>query len=172
MSFKKSTLTIASEGKFYGLKNTEGAWVIPCKYDQILDFDGDGYIRVLKDNVYGTVDLEGQWVITHDKQLTHLGVFHNGAARARKDDAWGLVNEQGEAVTPFTYTHINAHVHGGYVAYDEDNEKGFLTDAGKFSYSISKYPKHSKQYKVIRTFHNEVAPALNWQNMGVYQQIS
>lgn len=168
MSFKKSTLTIASEGKFYGLKNTEGAWVIPCKYDQILDFDGDGYIRVLKDNVYGTVDLEGQWVITHDKLLTHLGVFHNGAARARKDDAWGLVNEQGEAVTPFTYTHINAHVHGGYVAYDEDNEKGFLTDAGKFSQSISKYPKHSKQYKVIRTFHNEVAPALNWQNKWVF----
>ena len=40
----------ASEGLF-GLKDAGGREVVPCMYDKILDYDDDGYIRLLKDGV-------------------------------------------------------------------------------------------------------------------------
>lgn len=66
------------------LKGTDGSIVLPAVYDKILDYDDDGYIRVLMGDIYGTVDLEGQEVIPHSLGLTHLGVFHQHTARAMK----------------------------------------------------------------------------------------
>lgn len=56
-----------------GLKDKNGRLVVDCQYDKILDYDDDGYIRVLKDNIYGTLDLNCQEVIAHSVGLTHLG---------------------------------------------------------------------------------------------------
>ena len=53
MSLTLSSLTIISKGGAYGLQDEKGDIVVPCIYTNILDFDGDGYIRVLKDEVYG-----------------------------------------------------------------------------------------------------------------------
>lgn len=173
MSLTLSSLTIISKGGAYGLQDEKGDIVVPCIYTNILDFDGDGYIRVLKDEVYGTIDLNGNIVIPHSLGLTHLGVFHQGAARARNAEGWGLVDEKGKFLTPFTYRHINAHMKsGGYTAYDANDVKGFLSDSGEFTPltpdATKKYPKRSKKFKTIGTFHNDIAPVLNWKNRWVF----
>lgn len=168
MSLTKSKLKIIEKDGLFGLANASAEIVVPCIYNKILDYDADGYIRVLKGDVYGTVDFNGKIILPHDKGLTHLGVFYKGTARARNTEGWGLVDTQGNSVTPFTYNHISAHTTNGYVAYNEDDEKGFLTDSGKFSTTISQYPTRSKQFKILGTFHNDVAPALTWKNKWVF----
>ena len=98
---KKSDFIIVYEGKYAGLKTKSGDFVLPCEYDKILDYDDDGYIRFIKDGIYGTIDLEGNGCIPLTKKLSHLGVFHQGTARACIDDAWGLVDTHGAHVTDF-----------------------------------------------------------------------
>ena len=68
-----------------GLQDKDGKLVVPCQYDKILDYDDDGYIRVLKGDVYGTLEWNCQEVIPHSLGLTHLGVFYEGTASAVKN---------------------------------------------------------------------------------------
>lgn len=168
MSLDRTSLSIFCNNGLYGLKDKDGKTIVACEYSKILDYDGDGYIRILKGDIYGTVDLEGRPVISHAKGFTHLGVFHNGAARARNAEGWGLINEQGKPLTPFSYSNINAHVPNGYVAFNAEGQKGFLTDKGHFtvtSATTDNIRARSRKYKKIGVFHNDIAPALTWNNV-------
>lgn len=171
MSLTRTSLSIFCNNGLYGLKDKDGKTIVACEYSKILDYDGDGYIRILKGDIYGTVDLEGRPVISHEKGLTHLGVFHDGVARARNAEGWGLVDEQGEPLTPFTYSHINAHVPNGYVAFNAAGQKGFLSDKGHFtaaSVTTDHTRTQSRKYKKIGVFHDDIAPALTWNNVWVF----
>ncbi len=129
----KSGFVIVAENGLYGLEDANGQRVVPCEYDKILDYDDDGYIRLLKGEVYSTISIKGKKSISLSKGLTHLGVFWGGTARARKGGGWGLVDVNGNAVTKFTFTQINAHRNNGYFAVDEDGIKGWLLEDGRFS---------------------------------------
>ncbi len=141
-----------------GLNDKDGKEVLPCVYDKILDYDDDGYVRFIKDGVYGTVDLSGNIVIPLTVGLTHLGVFYNGTARAQKNhEKWGLVDEHGNDVGEFCYRQINAHYGKGYKAFLSDNTVGFLAEDGTFtSYERKVRPK--PRYS-IHPYRNGVAPA-------------
>ena len=91
-----------------GLQDENGLLVVPCQYDKSLDYDDDGYIRVLKGDVYGTLNWNCQEVIPHSIGLTHLGVFYKGTARAVKNGLWGLVDEKGAEASDFCFQEINA----------------------------------------------------------------
>lgn len=119
-----------------GLKDADGHVVLPAVYDKILDYDDDGYIRVLKGDVYGTVDLEGKEVIPHSIGLTHLGVFHQHTARAMKDGRWGLVDEKGNAVGAFDYALMGAHRKWGYTVTTLDGQQGIVNEKGMFTSSV------------------------------------
>ena len=149
-----------------GLQDADGRQVLPCEFDKILDYDDDGYIRVLKGNVYGTIDLNCQTVIPHSKGLTHLGVFHNGTARARKNNMWGLVDEKGDEVTEFCYNEMGPHRKWGYAVTRKDGVTGYITDAGVFS--IGKNKTHRSKFQSVRVFHNDIAPALTWDDKWVF----
>ncbi len=56
----KSGFVIVTENGLYGLQDANGREVVPCEYDKILDYDDDGYIRLLKGEVYSTVSIEGE----------------------------------------------------------------------------------------------------------------
>ena len=128
----KSELIIVNLGEHsVGLQDKNGLVMLPCIYEKIPDYDDDGYIRFIKNGIYGTVDLQGNIMIGHSLELTHLGVFYGGIARARKNNKWGLVNVYGEEVTPFEYTSISAHYKNGYRAVTMDGEKVFLPEDGK-----------------------------------------
>lgn len=126
-----------AEGKA-GLRDGEGNVVLAPEYDKILDFDDDGYIRVLRGEVYGTVDFEGHIVLPHEKRLTHLGVFYEGTTRAKRNGLWGLVDERGEDVTEFCYQDIYAHKNYGYYAIRQDGTTGTLKEDGTFKPSGKK----------------------------------
>ncbi len=158
----------ASEGLF-GLKDAGGREVVPCVYDKILDYDDDGYIRLLKDGVYGTIDLAGKEVIPHSMGLTHLGVFHGGTARAQMNGKWGLVNEAGDPVTDFTFLEIYAHRKGGYVAINEHELKGWLTEDGNFrAFDKQTAVGKKRKFQMVKVFHNGVAPACTWDDKWVF----
>ena len=155
----KSDFIIVYEGKYAGLKNKSGDIVLSCKYDKILDYDDDGYIRFIKDEIYGTIDLEGNVCIPLAKKLSHLGVFHKGTARARINETWGLVDVHGVHVTDFIYKSIDAHRKYGYKAVTLKGKQGILGEDGSFKVS-SKQSKPKPLYSYIATYHNHVAPAV------------
>lgn len=153
----KSGYIIVNQGEHaVGLQDKDGREILPCIYDEILDYDDDGYIRFIKDGIIGTIDLEGDTIIPLSDGITHLGVFHGGTARAQKDGKWGLVDECGNEVTEFEYKKINAHYNDGYIATRMDDVKGFLNEYGDFT--IFKRQPVAK-YIYIATYRHNVAPA-------------
>lgn len=155
---------VCQDGK-YGLQDDKGTLVVPCIYDKILDYDDDGYIRVLKGEIYGTVDLKGNPAIPHSMGITHLGVFHKGSARARKDGLWGLVDVHGNCLTGYVYKDMGAHRSFGYRVITQDNEYGIINEKGDFKKSAG--TKHSP-FQSIRVFHNGVAPAYTYQMKWIF----
>lgn len=155
---------VCQDGK-YGLLDDNGNLVVPRIYDKILDYDDDGYIRVLKGEVYGTVDLKGKPVIPHSLGITHLGVFHKGTARARKDGLWGLVDVHGNCLTGYVYKDMGAHRSFGYRVITKDNDYGIIDEKGNFKKSVG--TKHSP-FQSIRVFHDGVAPAYTYQMKWIF----
>ena len=149
-----------------GLQDENGQLVVPCQYDKILDYDDDGYIRVLKGDVYGTLNWNCQEVIPHSIGLTHLGVFYKGTARAVKNGLWGLVDEKGAEASDFCFQEIKAHRKWGYDAIRKDGVTGILAEDGTFTLGKIKTPKN--KYQSVRVFHNDVAPAYTWQNKWIF----
>ncbi len=165
----KSGFVIVTENGLYGLEDANGQRVVPCEYDKILDYDDDGYIRLLKGDVYSTISIKGKKAIPLSKGLTHLGVFWSGSARARKGDGWGLVDVKGNAVTKFTFTQIYAHKNNGYFAIDEDGVKGWLLDDGHFKpFDNQTSEGKKKPFREVRVFHDGVAPAQTWEGPWVF----
>lgn len=166
---KKSGFVIVEENGLYGLDNKDGQRVVACEYDKILDYDDDGYIRLIRDGVYSTINLDGEEAILPSCGITHLGVFYNGTARARKAEGWGLVDVNGKEVTAFNFKQINAHYNNGYVAVDAEGKRGFMTDDGTFSPSKKQYAGGmNSRYKEVRVFHSGIAPALTWSNRWIF----
>lgn len=147
----KSGYVIVKKGPHkVGLVDTSGNEVLPCIYDKVLDYDDDGYIRFMKGEVYGTIDFNGNILIPLEYGLTHLGVFHDGTARAQKDGLWGLVNEKGKPVVDFQYKSMNAYYDGTYKVTTLEGKRAYITPHGKQRLKL----------KSIATYHNDVAPAL------------
>lgn len=165
----KSGFVVITEDGLYGLADSTGRKVVPCEYDEILDYDDDGYIRLIKGGVYSTITIKGKQAIPLSKGLTHLGVFWGGTARARKGDGWGLVDVNGNDVTEFTFTQINAHRKNGYFAIDADGMKGWLLEDGHFSpFHNQMSPGKKKRFQEVRVFHKGIAPAKTWEGRWVF----
>ena len=158
----KSGYIIIKEGPHkVGLRDDEGREIVPCRYDDILDYDDDGYIRIIKNGFYSTIDVQGSPRISFARRITHLGVFHGGTARARRNNKWGLVDEDGNMVTKFTFRNICAHHGGGYSAEDARGKHGSLTEDGVFKvYGGGRAVKARNEYfdtdNFIRTLDNYI----------------
>ena len=166
---KKSDFIIVEKDGLYGLDDKDGRGVIACEYDKILDYDDDGYIRLIRDGIYSTINLEGKEAISPSCRISHLGVFYNGTARARKAEGWGLVDVNGKEVTAFDFKQINAHYNNGYVAINSEGKRGFMTDDGTFTLSKKQYAGGMRtRYKEVRVFHGGIAPALTWNDRWIF----
>ena len=166
---KKSDFIIVEKDGLYGLDDKDGRRVVACEYDKILDYDDDGYIRLIRDGIYSTVNIEGKEAISPSCGINHLGVFYNGTARARKVEGWGLVDVNGKEVTAFDFKQINAHYNNGYVAINSEGKRGFMTDDGTFTLSKKQYAGGMRtRYKEVRVFHGGIAPALTWNDRWIF----
>ena len=139
----------------YGLKDKSGKTVLPCAYDQILDYDDDGYIRLIQDGIYATIDFECNFVIGFDRELTHLGVFHEGSARAQCKGNWGLVDVQGNVLGEFQFAVIKPFYKDGYRAVDDSGYCGKLKPNGEFDRNDD-----APKFEYKGRFHHGIAPAL------------
>ncbi len=166
----KSGYIIVKEGDDkVGLRDQNDNEILPCVYDDILDYDDDGYIRFKKDGKFGTIDLDGNVAIDLSLGLTHLGVFHGGSARARKGDYWGLVDIKGGEISPFEYQTLNAHYKNGYKAITLQGVVGWLTEEGLFTPSKNQSKtKQKPRYQYVRTYRQDVAPAFSWNGVWVF----
>ena len=163
----KSEFIIINNGEhLVGLQDKNGLEILPCIYDKIPDYDDDGYIRFIKNGIYGTIDLQGNIMIPHTLGLTHLGVFYKDVARAELNGKWGLVDIYGGEVVPFKYKSISAHYRNGYSATTIDGVKGFLSEDGK-TFTISK-KETNYRFQKIAAYRNGVAPAVTSKGKWVF----
>jgi hypothetical protein len=81
-----------------------------CSYE----FDGFGIDHIRKNNIYceegewGYLDTLGKWVIDGSKnKYEHAVDFSNNRAMVRKNNKWGLIDENGKVILPFQYDDMN-----------------------------------------------------------------
>lgn len=128
----KTEYIIVRQGRHHvGLKDKDGNFILECKYDKVLDYDDDGYIRFIQNECYGTIDLQGKTVISLNQGITHLGVFYSGVARARRDEIWYMCDVNGEPINEKRYKFIEPFKKGHYIAYNMDGEEVRLSDLGE-----------------------------------------
>ena len=92
-----------SKDKLYGLTDTLGNIVIPCKYHYIVDFTKE-LILVKKDSKYGYIDKKDNIIIPIEYESA--SPFRYGTAWVRKDNKWGMINKTGEQITEYKYETI------------------------------------------------------------------
>ena len=85
----------------FGFKNASGNLVIPCIYDDVMNFCG-GYAMVLKDSKWGFIDPLGNLVVDFIYDKICNG-FSEGLAAVSVGDKVGFIDTNGNTVIPFKY---------------------------------------------------------------------
>lgn len=110
----------------YGYINKTGKLVIPFEYEDAGSFNS-GVTNVKKNGLYGIIDVNGK--IIHPHTLSYLDEFHNGIAKyGNKRDVYtpekefGLINQDGELITPIIYKGIYDFENGKIWVRNTDHE--------------------------------------------------
>ncbi|MCA6381249.1 MAG: WG repeat-containing protein [Cytophagales bacterium] len=85
----------------HGFKNGNGDLVIPCIYDDVMNFCG-GYAMVLKDRKWGFIDPLGNLVVDFLYDKVCYG-FSEGLAAVAVDGKVGFIDTNGNTAIPFKY---------------------------------------------------------------------
>ena len=97
----------------YGILNLNGDIVISFAYNEI-DYIQDRFIKVVKDNLWGILDMRGNFIsqcvyeITCDKchfEARHL--LNETYLKVKKDGKWGIINNDGTVIVDFIYDEIS-----------------------------------------------------------------
>lgn len=141
-------------GDAYGLMDSTGKFIVPCRYDRIvMAYFPNGLARVEKNNLVGFVDRSGKLVI--DCSFQNAGYFSDGLCNVRHDEKWGYINEQGKVVIPHQYT-IGLAFSEGYarVAIQEKGiyHFGFINTKGDVVIPL--------QYENAKDFQNGIAEVM------------
>jgi hypothetical protein len=97
-------------GLRWGLIDTAGRQLIPCRFQRVDDFTyelGDSARRriawVQQGGLWGTIDLEGRTVI----QPTYMNIYTgNPFIIAQKEKKWGIFRDSMRLIVPFMYDNI------------------------------------------------------------------
>ncbi|HMQ88481.1 MAG TPA: WG repeat-containing protein [Flavilitoribacter sp.] len=97
---------VASDGK-WGLVNSKGKNLIPCKYDGIefLENTDNKIVRVyVQEPKYGLIDTLGRIAVnaTYDE----IGSFAEGRLAVKRNGMWGFVNADGIEVIPCRFREV------------------------------------------------------------------
>lgn len=158
--FDNNNFAIVEIGERFGVINEFGDEIIPLQYDSISVFD-NGIVRVDKDEVCGAMNMNGydilpfeyDWIIAvkKDRINSSTGLYEvryfDQNIIARRNDKYGLYDENGNEIFPCIYNSFDEVDEKGYfVAYlEENNESPVLLN-------ISGKEIISKGYEYIGTF--------------------
>lgn len=91
-----------------GLVDGRGKYILPCIYDKISIFIGDGLIAVKKTDKYGFVDAEGNLKISYQYDDTGYH-FQEGLVPVKKGEKWGVIDKNASTIVPFKYEEISQY---------------------------------------------------------------
>lgn len=98
-----------------GLINEHGEFVIPCKYDFILNVSDNEFVVICDNNKEGIANkATGQIVIPiiYEHINNPWDVFKEGVVSVEKDDKWGFIDKNNQVVIPFIYDNASSFSEG------------------------------------------------------------
>lgn len=104
--FRNGYCVVKDISGWYGLINTRGEFVIPCKYSFIVNGFDDKYVVVSLNDKYGMARKEtGEVVIPiiYGMESVDSWTFKEGVIPVEKDGKMGYINEYDQTVIPFIY---------------------------------------------------------------------
>lgn len=125
----------------YGLVNTEGKVILPCKYDKIEVDEKEMTATAWKKNKYVLIDLLSEEGVIPGK-FDSTWSFYNGMAKVKQDGCVGYINRHGDIVVPCVYQDayyktfgdnfiVKKNNHWGIVKADGEIVKGFKYDSAE-----------------------------------------
>jgi hypothetical protein len=89
-------------GDKFGLMNSKGEIIVPCKYDMLVGgFYQYGLAEVRRDGLTGFVNKKGEEVI--ECKYQSVGEFTEGLLNVRLNNKWGYVDSTGKTIIPHKY---------------------------------------------------------------------
>lgn len=125
----KEYVMVSKDGQV-GLRTIEGKQVVPAIYD-LLMLPTEGRVAVVKDDLLGYTDLNGQVVIpikyTYSLEWLEEDYFdcrfHEGLAPVMFDDLIGYIDVNGKTVLPFKYSWAEPFINGKAVVATIENDE-------------------------------------------------
>jgi len=178
-----SGLALVANETAYGYVNKNGAEVVPLKLEYATDFE-NGFAVIDQEGKKGIINTLGRLVVpTKYDWLENFNEYM--VCRAKKDTAYGLIDNNGAEILPFIYDRIGEFSDSlALVAKDGKygyvNSKGellvelkydFYTEAlvwGKFKNGYTKFLKKDK-YGMLNAEGEEIFPAI-FEDLGEYSE--
>lgn len=101
--FRNGYSVVRDKTGWYGLINTRGEFVIPCKYSFIANGFDDKYVLVGLNGKYGMASKETGEVVIPTIYDMDSWTFSEGVIPVKKDGKMGYINENNQSVIPFIY---------------------------------------------------------------------
>lgn len=126
---------MVGEKELSGVINLEGEEVIPPSIEHRLGNYDDGFFKFTGEAAkYGYIDLTGKVVIEAEYSKTTW--VENNMVRLQKGfKDWGIMNMQGEEVTPFIYKSIGSW-HDGRALVKKNKKYGYLNEQGEVAIDL------------------------------------
>ncbi|MEM7101904.1 MAG: WG repeat-containing protein [Bacteroidota bacterium] len=109
----------------WGLIDKSGKEIIPLGEESMLDY-AEGLVPVKKDNKWGFMDLESNWMI--DPIFSFVSPFKNGFAPAKFNDLWGYIDKNGEWTIKPQFADAQSFNNGLAVVKKKHSKAEYLID--------------------------------------------
>jgi hypothetical protein len=126
--FKGGLAAVRKSGKSYYI-NSSGEKVFEEEFIKCQDFKGDFAVASNRDGT-GVINKSGEWVIHPKYDKVNLLDPENGIAIVSKNSKYGLVNLEGQKLTPMKYNAIRPPS-DGLLAVRSGSLWGFINKTGK-----------------------------------------
>ncbi len=171
-----------NDGSKWGLKDSTGKVIVPCRYGYVNGFKDRPVARVSTNNKWGAITQSGREVIP--QQYDELFFYDEvNLFRAKQNKKWGLIDITGKEVIPVMYDFCFPE-NDGYVLVKLNSKYGILDKTGKtvipIKYDKAEYFEHSpyvlvtenKQYSLLDKKGN-LFKTLKYDSIGmVYRNIA
>ncbi|MBL0015148.1 MAG: WG repeat-containing protein [Bacteroidetes bacterium] len=118
------------DGKeLHGIINLKGEEVIKIEHPEPIDAYDNGYFQIGSMDKQGYLDSTGKLVIPMNYGRSK-GVY-DGLFVLQKGLNWGVVNANGQEVTPFIYTDAHGYADNGLMMVEKKYKCGFIDREGK-----------------------------------------
>ncbi len=132
-----------------GLVNSHFKEVVPCKYDNIVDFDvKKGLFKVNLGSHYGLIDAKGNiiWKMQYGASMNKIA--SSNLVVVYKNQMYGIIDMEEKVILPFEYDEIDLFSNG-MAEVKKGSKYGFVNEQGKLAIPVN--------YDFANWFYSELA---------------